>query len=135
MLRLLPFRARSTERDRQTDGLRRERVAAVLETVIGKARGELAGLEARVGAAYQNAARLLDSSGDYGERDPQDEQLIAGFEREARNATDRVEQLRNEWAFFVGMREALDGRARAVAPGQRLLSSDGGPAGRFPRSQ
>jgi hypothetical protein len=100
LLPRLRFQSRSPERDSQTDARRRSAILDVVQRQRGEAEGELAGLTRRMNEALANAAIMLESTAEYGQRDPEEESAIAAFERSAAAARLRIEQLKGEIAFF-----------------------------------
>lgn len=102
------FRTRSAGRDHENDDRRRTAVRTTIEGALSDARRELAGLERRIADSRAAAVSLMDNSGDYGERSPEDESMIRDHEDEAARATQRLATLRGEIALFAGMLQTLD---------------------------
>lgn len=99
------FRIRSPLRDHERDMERFRLVQSAIEKALESASRELAGLEKRVFDAQSSAISLMDNSGDYGRRDPEDEQQVAEFEATAKAAQKRLEDLQLQCAHYEKLRQ------------------------------
>lgn len=101
------FRTRSPQRDIQTDKRRSEAVKSALNDVINSLKVEIEGLQTRVDRSLKQAVHIMDSSGEYHEREPEDEQLIVEFEKQAETAQNRLKTLKNQLDVYENMLDKL----------------------------
>ena len=112
------FRTRSPNRDAATDVDRVMSVRRALSEAVSSATRERQGLQQRVDVYYAQASNLLDNSGDYGARSPEDEQSIAMAERQAAAANARIRQIDVQIGQFGDMLATLDMTMRVGAAAQ-----------------
>jgi hypothetical protein len=116
-LRPRAFRTRNTTRDAETDEARISTVRNAISMALGDARHERDGLGQRLELYYAKAAVVLDSSGEYGERDYADESTIGTAEQNAARARQRLAQLDTQ---ILRLAELLDQLDRNLATPQPL---------------
>lgn len=111
-LRPRAFRTRNTTRDAETDEARIGTVRNAISMALGDARHERDGLGQRLELYYAKASAVMDSAGDYGERDYADEQTVGTAEQNAAKARQRLAQLETQ---IVRLSELLDQLDRTLA--------------------
>lgn len=121
-LRPRAFRTRNPGRDAETDQARMETVRNAILMALADARRERDGLQQRMSMYYAQAATMLDTSAEYGERTSSDEAVIRTAEQSAANARRRTTALDEQIARFSALLGELDGSAGEVP------SSDAGVA-------
>lgn len=109
------FRTRNPARDANTDLDRLMTVRRAMADAIADAIREQQGLQQRVDVYHAQASNLLDDSGDYAQRAPEDERSILEAEANAATATRRIGQLGEQIAKLSGMLEELDRAADGSA--------------------
>ncbi|WEK05808.1 MAG: hypothetical protein P0Y65_06005 [Candidatus Devosia phytovorans] len=114
-LRPRAFRSRNTGRDAETDAVRLETVHNALAMALSDARRERDGLQKRIDMYYAKAASILESSGEYGSRDREDEAMIGSAEQNAANGRRRIVQLNLQIDKFNKLIADLDGAALPAA--------------------
>lgn len=92
-LRPRAFRSRNTGRDAETDAARFQTVRGAITMALNDARRERDGLQKRIDMYYAKAASIMESSGEYGSRDLEDEAQIGSAEQNAANGRRRVAEL------------------------------------------
>lgn len=97
------FRNRSPERDRARDSNRVDKIRLSLLTAREDAEHERAGLERRIEEYLLRATLMLESSGEYAERSPNDEKEIVDAESQAQLGRQRVVQLDQQIAVLDRM--------------------------------
>lgn len=114
-LRPRAFRTRNTTRDAETDEARIGTVRNAISMALGDARHERDGLGQRLELYYAKASAVMDSAGDYGERDYADEQTVGTAEQNAARARQRLAQLETQIVRLSELLEQLD-RTLATEP-------------------
>ena len=109
------FRTRSQQRDQQGDRARMQSVRDALLTARHSAERERAGLRLRIEEWYGRAVSLMDTSGEYGSRSPEDESEISTASKEAAAAERRVREIAGTIALFDDMLAKLDEAEQARA--------------------
>jgi hypothetical protein len=119
MLSLRPklFRTRNPARDSNTDLDRLMSVRRAFATAIADAEQERQGLQLRVDVYYAQATNLLDNSGEYGSRSPEDEQSIRDAEAQAALATVRIGQIDAQIVKLGAMLAEFDRAMSETRPG------------------
>ena len=102
------FRTRSQQRDQQGDQARMQSVRDALLAARNSAEREREGLRVRIEEWYGRAVALMDSSGEYGSRSPEDESEISTASKEAAAAERRVREIAGTIALFDDMLAKLD---------------------------
>lgn len=112
------FRARSAERDAETDRARASSILGAIEQALNAAEQEHSGLSRRVEDVLARAAVTGGNGADeYLERDALDSHHQALFSTEISNGQRRLEQLATEITHFKFLRVAALGRlSDFVAP-------------------
>jgi hypothetical protein len=103
----IPFQTRSPDRDRATTRSRLTSVEAALTTAITAAERERDGLKKRIDLHYNTASFILDSSGDYGAREAEDEDAILRAEMHAKAGRQRLDQVEEEIRALQGLLDQL----------------------------
>ncbi len=115
------FRARSLERDAETDQSRIGSIVAAIETALHSAQREQSGLSRRVENVLARASVTIGSGTDeYLERDPQDSHHQDLFDDEIRNGQRRLNELTSEIAHFKFMKAVVLTRFPGYAPAARM---------------
>lgn len=109
------FRTRSQQRDQQGDRARMQSVRDALLTARHSAEREREGLRLRIEEWYGRAVSLMDTSGEYGSRSPEDESEISTASKEAAAAERRVREIAGTIALFDDMLAKLDEADQAKA--------------------
>lgn len=102
------FRTRSPERDNERDAKRLAKLRAAIVNARDDALSEHTGLSRRVNEHFARAAMLLDATGSFAERAPEDEQAIAASEKQALAGQQRLEALTRQIAMLEGLLATLD---------------------------
>jgi hypothetical protein len=101
------FRARSAERDAETDRTRARSILSAIEQALNAAEREHAGLTRRVEDVLARAAVTVGNGADeYLERDALDSHHQALFSAEISNGQRRLQQLATEIAHYKFLRAA-----------------------------
>jgi hypothetical protein len=102
------FRARSPERDAETDRARIDSIMAAIETALHAAESEQSGLSHRVDDVLARAAVTFGNGTDeYLEREPLDNHHQDLFTTEISNGQRRLKELAGEIAHFKFMKAAV----------------------------
>lgn len=102
------FRARSPERDAQTDRSRIEAIIAAIEEALTAAEQEQAGLNHRVEDVLARAAVTFGNGDDeYLDREPLDVHHHDLFDKEVQNGQRRLRELGSAIAHFKFLRAAM----------------------------
>jgi hypothetical protein len=102
------FKARSADRDAETDRSRVAAIMAAIETALISAENELLGLNRRVEDVLARAAVTLGNASDeYLEREPLDSHHQDLFGAEILNGQRRVKELSNEITHFKFLKAAM----------------------------
>lgn len=104
---ILSFRTRSPERDLLSDVNRYNSVNSAIDGVISGIQSEVNGLQKRIDNSLLQATYLIEETGEYSERDPEDEQLISKFESQAKLAQKRLESLKGQLIIYEEMSKSL----------------------------
>lgn len=107
-LRPLGFKTRNPARDQQTDAERLGSVRAALVEAIDSARREGVGLQKRIDLHHAQAVSVMDSSGEYGERDSEDEAAVVNAEANAARAQARVVEVDQQIARLTALLDQFD---------------------------
>lgn len=110
------FRTRSPQRDQEGDRARIQSVREALLAAKASAEGERHGLRRRIAEWQDRAVAIMDTSGDYGARDAEEENEIAEATKAAAKGEERLEEISRNIAVFDEMLARLDEAERA-APG------------------
>lgn len=102
------FRARSPERDAETDHARIEPIMAAIEEALQAAEREQSGLNRRVEDVLARAAVTIGNGDDeYLEREPLDNHHHALFDTEIQNGQRRLKELNSSIAHFRFLKAAM----------------------------
>ena len=102
------FRARSPERDAETDRERLDAVFGALDQALSSAEAEQAGLTKRVDDVLARAAVTFGNGDDeYLTRESLDSHHLDLFETEIQNGQRRLRELKSSIAQYKAVREAL----------------------------
>lgn len=102
------FKARSADRDAETDRSRVASLMAAIESALGSAENEQAGLNRRVEDVLARAAVTLGNASDeYLEREPLDSHHQDLFSTEILNGQRRLKELSNEITHFKFLKAAM----------------------------
>jgi hypothetical protein len=114
------FKARSADRDAETDGLRVSSILAAIENALQAAEQEQSGLNRRVEDVLARAAVTLGNDSDeYLEREPLDSHHQDLFSAEISNGQRRLKELATEITHFKFLKAATLSRFpdyKPVAP-------------------
>jgi len=111
------FRARSAERDAETDRARADSILGAIEQALNAAEREHSGLSRRVEDVLARAAVTMGNGADeYLERDALDSHHQALFSTEISNGQRRLEQLATEITHFKFLRAAALSRLSDTRP-------------------
>jgi hypothetical protein len=125
------FRARSAERDAETDRARASSILGAIEQALDAAEREHAGLSRRVEDVLARAAVTMGNGADeYLERDALDSHHQDLFSTEISNGQRRLEQLAAEITHFKFLRAAALGRLSDAGRQRRRAAEE--PSGRRP---
>jgi hypothetical protein len=102
------FRTRAQQRDQQGDRARMQSVRDAVLAARSSAEREREGLRLRIAEWYDRAVAIMDTSGEYGARSPEDESEISAASREAASAELRVREIARSIAVFDGILIQLD---------------------------
>jgi F0F1-type ATP synthase membrane subunit b/b' len=106
-----PFRARSPERDKETDSMNVARVTRTIEQAIASCEAERDGLGRRLADVTVRAAIFAgNGSDDYLERESAVSDRLKVLDDEVKNAQRRLDQLAHNIAQFEQLREDLNSR-------------------------
>jgi hypothetical protein len=109
--RKAPFRARSPERDRETDLMNIARVARAIDQAIENCAVERAGLGRRLADVTSRAAIIAGNDPDeYLEREQAVSERLSVLESEVKNAQRRLDELSFNVAQFEHLRDELNSR-------------------------
>ena len=98
------FRARSPDRDRKTDDMRRREVVTTIDRQIADIAKEISGLSMRLQTAHATAVSLLDAASSYEHRTSDEEAEINRFEQSANAASVRIKTLQGQLELYNGLR-------------------------------
>lgn len=102
------FRARTVERDRETDYNRVLNIMTAIETALSEAERERAGLSCRIEDVSARAAVTFGNGADeYLDREALDNHHHSLFEREIENGQRRLRELATSISHFKFLRAAL----------------------------
>lgn len=111
------FKARSVDRDGETDQRRIAKVLSALGAAITEAENERSGLERRVGDALQRAAVTMGNDSDeYLEREPLDDRHQSLLSVQISNGERRLTELNEVVLHFDLVKTATLGRFQQLAP-------------------
>jgi chromosome segregation ATPase len=114
--RTAPFRARSPERDKETDAMNIARVARAIDQAIASCATERDGLGRRLADVTSRAAIVAGTgSDDYPERERAVSDRLSVLDSEVKNAQRRLDELAYNIAQFEHLREELKSRFSALA--------------------
>lgn len=105
------FRTRDASRDASTDRDRFMTVRRSLLAAIDGAQREREGLQTRLDVYYAQATNLIDNSGEFGNRSPEDEGAIEEAERNAAAARLRIGQISEHMEQLKTVLATLDATA------------------------
>jgi hypothetical protein len=125
--RMGPFRARSPERDKETDSMNVVRVTRTIEQAIASCEVERDGLGRRLADVTVRAAIVAgNGSDDYQERESAVSDRLKVLDGEVKNAQRRLDQLAYNIAQFEQLREDLRSRfPEFVAASEMPREQDG----------
>ena len=107
------FRTRSRLRDQEGDRIRLQSVRDAATAARDSAIKEREGLRSRIAEWYDRAVVIMDTSGEYGERSPEDENEINSASREAASAEQRMRDIGRTIEIFDEILLKLDDAERA----------------------
>lgn len=108
------FRTRSRLRDQQGDHIRLRSVRDAVVAARNSAMSEREGLRLRMAEWYGRAVSIMDTSGEYGERSPEDESEISSASRGAASAEQRMRDIDRTIKVFDEILIKLDDAEQAV---------------------
>lgn len=111
------FRARSPERDAETDHARIEPIMSAIDEALQAAEREQSGLNRRVEDVLARAAVTIGNGDDeYLEREPLDNHHHALFDKEIQNGQRRLKELNSLIAHFEFLKAAMLSRFPEYRP-------------------
>ncbi|WP_156460407.1 hypothetical protein [Devosia sp. Root635] len=108
------FRTRAQQRDQQGDRARMQSVRDAVLAARNSAEREREGLRLRIAEWYDRAVAIMDTSGEYGTRSPEDESEISAASKEAAAAELRVREIARSVAVFDDILGKLDEAEQAA---------------------
>jgi hypothetical protein len=117
------FRARSPERDAETDRERLDAVMGAIDQALSGAEAEQAGLTKRVDDVLARAAVTFGNGDDeYLTRESLDSHHLDLFETEIKNGQRRIRELTGSIAHFRALKETFDARFPDYKPAPKVES-------------
>ncbi|MET3925007.1 hypothetical protein [Devosia sp. 2618] len=105
----MAFQTRSRERDQTTDINRYRTLLLAVERSVDEVRKEREGLQRRLDEHLLRASSIVDNSGAFGSRDPQDEKDIEESERQIQWVRQRLGELERQSSELDGVRAQVSG--------------------------
>jgi hypothetical protein len=102
------FRERSPQRDQEGDRARIQSVREALLTARASAEQESAGLRRRILEWQSRAVAIMDTTADYGLRDPDEEEALTEATLSAAKGEERLKTIANIISGFDQMLAQLD---------------------------